>query len=370
MRTGNNIYKRKDGRWEARYCKGRKDNGQIVYASCYGKTYSEAKQKMENAKKGVVLTPSAPKHRLPTVEEVCDEWMQCNCLRLKQSTRVKYQTAIGKHIKPRLGKLRIDAISTETIGQFGSDLLNIYGLATKTTTDIMVLVHSILSYSAKHYPGTMAVVEVPYPKKTPKEMRVLSKAEQEILTNYLLTDLDPCKFGVLLAMWTGMRIGELCALRWNHVSIDGQTIKVDATMQRLRDDSADTSSKTSIVTDSPKTVSSVRIIPMGNHAARLCRIIDPHNENAYILTGTEKYMEPRLLQYHFQRYICGCGLGDVTFHTLRHTFATRCVEVGFEIKSLSEILGHANTAITLNRYVHCSLELKRENMNKLEAFNM
>lgn len=370
MRTGKNIYKRKDGRWEARYRKGRKDNGQIIYGSCYGKTYLEAKEKMENAKNGLVLTPSNAKRPLPTVGEVCDEWMQYSYLRLKQSTRVKYQSVINKHIKPCLGKLRIDALSTETIGKFGSDLMNISGLATKTVTDILVLVHSVLSYGTKHYPGIMTVVEVPYPKKISKEMRVLSKSEQEMLTRYLLADLNPCKFGIILAMWTGMRIGELCALQWKQISLDDQTIKIDTTMQRLHNCSSETISKTSIVTDSPKTCASSRIIPMGNRTVKLCQTIDPHNENAYILTGSEKYMEPRLLQYHFQRYICICGLEGVTFHTLRHTFATRCVEAGFEIKSLSEILGHANTAITLSRYVHCSLELKRENMRKLEAFCM
>lgn len=370
MRTGSNIYKRKDGRWEARYCKGRKNNGQIAYGSCYGKTYLEAKQKMEEAKRGVILRPSTPQFRLPTLGEVCDEWMQYNYLRLKQSTCVKYRTTIDKYIKPCLGKLRIDEITTGMIGHFGSALLDVYGLAPKTATDILVMVHSILSYCTKHYPGIMAVVEVPYPKKMPKEMRVLSKTEQELLTNYLLSDIDPCKFGVLLAMWTGLRIGELCALQWNHISVDEQIIKIESTMQRLHNDVPNTPSKTTVVMNSPKTASSARIIPIGHQAARLCRIIDPNNKNAYILTGTEKYMEPRLLQYHFRRYTCICGLEDVTFHTLRHTFATRCVEVGFEIKSLSEILGHSNTAITLSRYVHCSLELKRENMNKLEVFNM
>ena len=370
MRTGKNIYKRKDGRWEARYCKGRKLNGQIAYGSCYGRTYQEAKQKAENAQKGVVSVTPIAKVSAPTFGEVCDEWMRCNSLRLKQSTRAKYKCSIDKHIKPCLGTLLLSEVSSEVIGQFGSMLLEVTGLAPKTATDILVLLRSILEYGTRHFPGTLTAIEVTYPKRTMKEMRVLTKAEQAILTNHLLADLDSCKFGVLLAMWTGMRIGELCALRWDHISIDEQTIKIDMTMQRLHNESTDTHSKTCIILDSPKTASSARIIPMGNQAAMLCRMFVPDKQKAYVLTGTEKYMEPRLLQYHFRRYVSQCGLENVTFHTLRHTFATRCVEVGFEIKSLSEILGHANTAITLNRYVHCSMEMKRENMKKLEVFNM
>ena len=93
--------------------------------------------------------------------------------------------------------------------------------------------------------------------------------------------------------------------------------------------------------------------------------MNPQSPTAFVLTGTSDYMEPRTLQYRMEKYTAECGLEGVHFHTLRHTFATRCVEVGFEIKSLSEILGHANTTITLERYVHSSMELKRHNMNKL-----
>ncbi len=201
-------------------------------------------------------------------------------------------------------------------------------------------------------------------------MRVLSKSEHKILSEYLAADLCPCKLGVLLALWTGMRIGELCALQWRHVNLLDKTIKVESSMQRLCQNTPGSTSKTAVIVDSPKTISSVRTIPISESIQRLCVKMDPHNPNAYILTGTEHFMEPRLLQYHFQRYAASCNLQDVTFHTLRHIFATRCVEVDFEIKSLSEILGHASTSITLNRYVHCSMDLKRKNIEKLETLNI
>ena len=198
-------------------------------------------------------------------------------------------------------------------------------------------------------------------------MRVLSREEQARFVSYLLEDMDTCKFGVLLALFTGVRIGELCALQWGKFSLKEQTIRIDATLQRLRDTSAVGSARTRIVISTPKSDTSVRTIPVTDYTAELCGKMNPHSSAAYVLTGTENHMEPRALQYRMEKYTRECGLEGVHFHTLRHTFATRAVEVGFEIKSLSEVLGHATTTITLDRYVHSSLILKRDNMKKLNA---
>ena len=138
MRTGENIYKRKDGRWEARYKKGRNTNGRIIYGFCYGRTYSEAKNKMENAKKQdtAVATCASGEKTIPHFGEICDEWMQTNHLRLKPSTTVKYQTIINKHIRPALGAYALSEITAARVGVFGSDLLTVHGLASKTAKDI------------------------------------------------------------------------------------------------------------------------------------------------------------------------------------------------------------------------------------------
>ena len=127
------------------------------------------------------------------------------------------------------------------------------------------------------------------------------------------------------------------------------------------------STRTRLVTGTPKSDTSVRTIPLTDYAAELCGRMRPKSSTAYVLTGTEICMEPRTLQYRMEKYTRECGLEGVHFHTLRHTFATRAVEVGFEIKSLSEVLGHSSTTITLDRYVHSSMKLKRDNMNKLAA---
>lgn len=371
MRTGENIYKRKDGRWEARYCRGRNESGGIVYGFCYGKTYSEAKRKSEEAKKNRnTLSAGADDAEKGRFCVFCDAWLQENRQRLKESTYVKYGTTLEKYIKPYLGDKPIAQLNDKSVAEFRTTLFEDHGLAPKTVKDILLILHSVIKFSSKRIPGKAEGVEIIYPKEKHREMRVLTNSEQNVLTEYLLSDPDYCKFGVLLALWTGIRIGELCALRWNHISCSDQFVRIDSTMQRLKDIRPDASAKTRIVIDTPKSASSVRVIPINSQAVALCKQMMPPNSAAYVLTGNPHYMEPRVLQYHFGRYVAACGLEDVHFHTLRHTFATRCVEVGFEIKSLSEILGHANTAITLNRYVHCSLKLKRENMKKLENVGM
>ena len=197
-------------------------------------------------------------------------------------------------------------------------------------------------------------------------MRVLSKEEQIKFIQYLLTDTDECKFGTLLALLTGMRIGEICALKWENISLNDGIIKITSTMQRLSNFEENRNSKTKIIISDPKSDNSVRIIPLSNSSIEICKKFKASSPSAYVLSGSSScFVEPRTLQYKMEKYTKDCSLENVHFHTLRHTFATRCVEVGFEIKSLSEILGHSTPQITLERYVHSSLELKRNNMNKL-----
>lgn len=370
MRTGENIYKRKDGRWEARYRKGRSDDGKILYGSCYGRTYTEAKEKAVSAARKAESGQKEPQQMRVCFFTVSNEWLAVNHLRLKESTYVKYGEILNKYLIPYFGNRELAEINAHLVQQFGEKLVGKHMLAPKTARDILLVLNAVLKYAGKRFPDLSGSVDMVYPKEARKELRVLSPSEQTALTEYLMDDVDCCKLGVLLALWTGIRIGELCALRWDHVDLEEGCIRIELTMQRLKDTRPDAPAKTRIIIDAPKSASSVRTIPLTQQSAALCRKMKPQDPSAYLLTGHRRYMEPRVLQYHFDRFVRGCGLENVHFHTLRHTFATRCVEVGFEIKSLSEILGHANTSITLNRYVHCSMNLKRDNMKKLETIGM
>ncbi len=369
-RKGENIFKRKDGRWEARYIKGYELSGKIRYGFCYGKTYKEAKEKVTKYKAAILNNTPLPvtnnRHRLAFF---CEEWLCSERGKVKESTYVKYDSIMKKHILPKLGGCFPQGFSTQLVVRFTQELQD-EGLSAKTVRDILVVLHTILKYTAGQYPGIFPAVEITYPKEHKKDVRVLDLEEQQRLIDYLQEDTDTCKFGILLALLTGLRIGELCALRWENVSLRNKTIHVAATMQRIRDVDCTGEGKTKVIIGMPKSDTSIRTIPLTDDAARLCGRFDPHRPAAYLLTGTERFMEPRLVQIRLAKYTKECGLEGVHFHTIRHTFATRCVEAGFEIKSLSEILGHANTSVTLDRYVHSSMELKRANMDKLAAMGL
>ena len=371
MRKGENIFKRKDGRWEARYIKGYELSGKIKYGFCYGKTYKEAKEKVTKYKAALLAGKPMPqtgtRHRFAFY---CDEWLRLRKNKIRESTYIKYDTVLEKHIKPKLGGCFPLGITTGVVEDFSRELLSEEKLAVKTVHDILVVLHGVLKFTAAKFPGLFPTVDITYPKEARKETRVLSRDEQERFISFLLTDTDACRFGVLLMLLSGMRIGELCALRWGNVDLKEKTIRITATLQRLHDTATESQTRTRVVTGAPKSGTSVRTIPMADCTAELCRRFAVRNAGAYLLTGTEKYMEPRTLQYRLEKYTRECGLDGVHAHTLRHTFATRAVEAGFEIKSLSEVLGHANTTLTLERYVHSSLELKRTNMNKLAAVGL
>ena len=366
-KKGLNIYKRKDNRWEARYIKGYRSNGTVIYGYCYAKTYREAKQKAEQARANLLMgkpVGTAPNKR--RFSHYCDEWLKLNRNKIKESTYVKYNAILQKHIKPKLGGFLVQSLSSLVVEQFSHELLYEQKLSAKTVKDILTMLHSIIKYTARQIPESLPIIEIVYPKIPKNEMRVLSREEQTRFVSYLLQDTDECKFGVLLALMTGMRIGEVCALRWENISLSDKTIKVDSTMQRLADLNEDRTNKTKIVISNPKSDNSFRMIPLTEYTVKLCKSQYCPNPSAFVLTGeSTRYIEPRQMQYRLDRYTKECGLEEVHFHTLRHTFATRCVEVDFEIKSLSEILGHSNPRITLERYVHSSMELKRNNMNKL-----
>lgn len=364
MSKGENIYKRKDGRWEARYIKSRQTDGKIVYGYCYGKSYSEAKQKVNKCKANVLNNHHAVSRtkESETFSDCCNSWLANNKNRIKYSTYIKYDNNFKKHIFPYMGKAKPVDVTVDVIRNFSDKLL--YGdcLSVKTVKGILVLLNSVLGYISEKY--NVVPPKIVYPKECKNEMRVLSAREHSDFINYLTEDMDLCRFGIMLALFSGMRIGEICALRWKDISMEDKTIHIGATMQRIKNNQSD--SKTKVIITSPKSSSSVRTIPVSDSIFNLCRRYHCRNGNAFVLTGSEKYMEPRALQYRLKKYTDECGLKDVHFHVLRHTFATRCVEIGFEVKSLSEILGHASTKTTLDLYVHSSMELKRENMNKLE----
>lgn len=353
-KRGNNIYKRKDGRWEARYVKGVSADGKKLYGSVYGKTYTEAKDKQALFMQDYLST-----HKLTTMSlsGIMHEWLNHIENTVKKSTYQKYRSIVKNHIDTHIiGTVQLRYLSAKSYSDYTKSKLDAGTFSPKTVNDILIVIGLALSYAEEVY--GIKKPKLQRVKEPKKEMRVLSIQEQKQLEQYLYHDMNLYNFGVLLALYTGMRIGELCALQWDDIRPD--CIFITKTMHRIQDND-----HTLIEITEPKTLSSVRTIPIPDF---LKAIVDGFRQpNGYVLVNRNgKYVEPRLMQLNFKRIVEDCALPKTNFHALRHTFATRCIEVGFDVKSLSEILGHADVKTTLNKYVHSSFELKQENMKRLK----
>ena len=374
-RKGENIYKRKDGRWEGRFIKGH-INGKAKYGYVFAHSYKEVKEKL-NVAKGTIPY-NANNHSTDLLftslqfSQIAEEWKSVKNKQWKKSTVVKYENIINKYLLPQFGKKNIQYITRENVQSFTLKLLedggrNNQGLAPKTVNCIISVMKNIFDYAVVNKGYTLIGFDGLYAKQQQKVMRTLSVAEQNVLTEYLLTHLDYTSLGILISLYTGIRIGELCALKWEDISFEDKCIHIHNTMQRLQT-KGNPAKKTEIVVSSPKSLSSIRTVPVPDELFRLMQVKKgiPYS---YILTGKiDMYTEPRTMQNRFKSIISKCGIAGANFHSLRHTFATRCIELGFDIKSLSEILGHASINITLNRYVHPSIDLKVKNMNMLSGF--
>ena len=308
-----------------------------------------------------------------TFEEIAAQWLVNIRLRIKESSYVKYHYLLQKHLLPELGGVEMSELTTDRAEAFVRKLLEQGrcdgngGLAEKTVRDILWVLKDICLYAAYRnilVPCRFEMIRIRQPNVP---IHILTKQEQKKLETFLLSDESLIKTGILMSLYMGLRLGEVCAQRKCHILRREKLLQVRLTMQRLRNlDASEQEKKTKIIVAEPKSASSLRDIPIPAFLLKRLEALKNAPDNAYILTGSaEKYIEPRTMENIFRRYLKECGIEPVKYHALRHTFATRCIEKGFDIKSLSEILGHANVNITLNLYVHSSMEQKRKNMNKL-----
>lgn len=367
-RKGENIYKRKDGRWEGRYIRNRV-NSKAIYGYVYGKTYREVKEKLFYAKSHPQQELDAKsKNTNLLFSEYAKLWLLEKSTTVKYSTIAKYSNLINGYINPSIGDLYINNIGYDTVSELCTSMIqcggkNGAGLSPKMASDCLTDVKSIIRYAARKKCNIdTSAFEVSVKLKN-NPLRVLSMQEQTVLISYLSDNPTPINIGIAISLFTGIRIGELCALQWKDVSIESRTISINKTLQRVQTPNGQ--QKTTIIITEPKSDCSIRQIPIPDV---LIGFLTPSsNTSFYVCTNSFKYVEPRTVQNHFKSAILKCNITDANFHALRHTFATRCIEVGFDIKSLSEILGHANVNITLNRYVHPSMDLKKTNMDKLSS---
>ena len=237
------------------------------------------------------------------------------------------------------------------------------GLSPRYVTDIMVLLKTIFKYARWEYGLPDPFANIAMPKCPKRETRLLTADEQKKLKAYLNAHRNPITLGITLALTMGLRVGEVCGLRWEDIDFKKRTLTVRRTVQRVAVHDGDR--KTAVIVSPPKTRNSAREIPIPAGIFVLLKTMRNANEH-YILSDSAKPAEPRKMQYRFARILKLLHLPSVHFHSLRHAMATNAIGLGFDVKTLSEILRHSRIELTMQLYVHSDMDRKRRCMDKIK----
>ena len=342
-RRGENIYKRKDGRYEGRYIKYYDVSGRAVYGSVYSRSYAEVKELLAKCK----TEKPTKQSRNTAFSEWLKSWLKSQGT-LKATTKQIYQSHIDNYINPKLGKIPIKKLTSEILQGFINDL----DLSASTIKTIFSIIKSTLSSAEENGLITSIWCKVKLPKKEKSIVQILNVNEQKRLESVLISDFD---IGVWISLYAGLRIGEVCALKWSDICFDTAMLTVNGTQARTEN---------GVEITSPKSRTSRREIPIPkvlfeklNRMQKTCE---------FVLSRNNKSVDVRTYRRYFKRLLQKADLEDIKYHALRHTFSTRALEVGMDYKTLSEILGHSSVGITLDLYAHSLKEHKQKQMNKLD----
>lgn len=300
-----------------------------------------------------------------TVENWIKYWLDTfQCIRLKPSCMDSYKSILRVRIAPYIGHIPLTELRAEDIQEMYLALQE-NGLSAKSIINTHRLLHKALHYACitgyiLHNPSDLTVL----PSYNKPIMRVLSKTEQKLFCNAIVN--SQYKFLFEMTLQTGLRLGEIMGLCWSDINFRSKIITVNHTLKRVSSRSGD--KKTHLAFFSPKTENSLREIPMTNFIYTNLKnmyLNKPDSIDQVFCTKYGTLNDPRRIQQAFSAIVKKLDFKGVTFHTLRHTFATRCLEIGIPIKTISSILGHSTVQITMDLYLHVSLDLKR---NALEKF--
>lgn len=297
--------------------------------------------------------------------DLATEWLVGKGNYIKESTYALYQYEIEYYLLPAIGHLDVAEINEQVLQEVVLNWQNGnnesgHMMKKSTIQNLVILIKQIVKYAMKK--GYMKQSEIAIrfaPQNSIQRSRkILEEKEQIRLINAILSNLTPETLGILLCINSGLRIGELCALKWSDINTNDQVLHVTKTMQRIYFKNANPKSYVAI--SSPKTESSIRDIPLSHKMCELIIEIADMNPLHYILTNSEHYLEPRTYRKHYENFLNMQGISYIKFHSLRHTFATKCIENGADYKVVSEILGHSTINTTLNMYVHPQMSEKRK----------
>lgn len=365
-KIGTNIYKRKDGRYEGRILIGKTVYQKPRYVYVYGKTVREVKNKIEKFHKEEPIGSRKEPHDVRTAAQ---EWLQEMHCRWKPTTYDVYRRTIRQYIDPVLGNYTVSEIDRRVLEAFSAEMDNLSQkgeLSAKYKKYACAIVCQIIEYTSNSYHLGLEVPQMPDFRIQKDEMKIPGQKDFCILEAYLMNHLedDTC-LGILVAQYTGIRIGELCALQWKDIDLDDGTVTIQRNLQRIKNYGETAEGKTKLCVQKPKTTKSMRVIPIADSLLDILKAYQKEPDQ-YLISGRKKeWAEIRTVQYRFASILKKCGLEQFHFHLLRHAFASRCIGVGCDMKSLSEMLGHSNIQITMNIYVHSSMQQKKEMVNHI-----
>lgn len=367
-RRGENIYKRKDGRYEGRYVIGKKSNGTTRFGYVYGRKYSEVRTELMRKKAEIADASCGNESSCRwSLAEWIEIWMQRELLgSVKASSYQTYRNLIRRHLLPALGDVPLSALTAEMVRDHVAALTQ-SGLAASTIKNVCRLLSAGLRCA--HDEGLIRrnpCQKVKTPRRECGEQRVLTRAECSSIRRESTEKSD---LPALLSLYTGMRLGEICALKWSDVDWENRTVTVRRTVQRVaRMQRTNSDPKTLLMIGTPKSIRSRRTLPLPDFLFNMLREMRGDCEE-FIFDAGSRTVDPRTVQRRFRSLTQRLGIRNAHFHTLRHSFATRLMELGVDVKTISAMLGHSSAKTTLDFYAHSRLESQRSAVAALEKLN-
>lgn len=301
--------------------------------------------------------------KMKTIREVSELWKQDKRRFVKSSTIAVYTLHLENHLLPKFGKKK--TLQEQEVQGFVLECLR-KGLSLKSVKDMLIVLKMVVKFGAKHGWLQYQDWNIKYPtEQKGKELEVLSISHQKKLMQYVTDNFTFRNLGIYICLSTGMRIGEVCALKWSDIDLGTETIHVNRTIERIYIIEGD-KRRTELVIGTPKTKNSIREIPVSKELMKLIRPLKKlMNDDYFVITNEAKPTEPRTYRNYYKQLLKQLGIPDLKFHGLRHSFATRCIESQCDYKTVSVILGHANISTTLNLYVHPNMDQKKKCINKM-----
>ena len=365
-KRGENIRRRKDGRWEGRYIKSRTSERKPVWGYVYGSAYADVKEILIRKKAEAGFYALSRTDLI--FRELAEQWLTSIRVSIKESSFSHYQYTLRKYILPVLKDVRVSNLSENILEQAMQAIISPRNqehrpLGHSSAKECLSMLRRICKYATHLRLIRPMEICVHLPKEPHKENEPLTKKEQKITEEFVLQNPTPRKIGLLLGLELGLRIGEICGLQWGDFDLKLGTLKINRTVCRISCGNG----HTKVVIQTPKTRTSRREIPIPKQLlATLKKLHENASDSTWFLSGNgEKPVEPRCYRKSIKAYLKQASVRQVRPHGLRHTFATTCLQAGCDVKTLSELLGHANANITLQRYVHSDLTRMCREMNRI-----